>query len=91
LPLETVSKPHCTESLRHYDAEFTIFFLTFSLANVQKTLKTNGAYFVIVTVNPDINVVDMCTSLLGHMQASQGKERDLVGVTQVLVSPQRTP
>jgi ATP-dependent Clp protease ATP-binding subunit ClpC len=39
---------------------------------------TNGAYFVIVTVNPDINAVDMCTSLLGHIQESQGKERDLV-------------
>jgi hypothetical protein len=30
--------------------------------DVQKTLKTNGAYFVTVTVNPDINAVDMCSS-----------------------------
>jgi ATP-dependent Clp protease ATP-binding subunit ClpC len=39
---------------------------------------TNGAYFVIVTIDPDIQAVDMCTSLLGHMQESQEKERDLV-------------
>jgi ATP-dependent Clp protease ATP-binding subunit ClpC len=39
---------------------------------------TNGALFVLVTVDPDIKAIDMCTSLLGHMKESQEKERDLV-------------
>lgn len=39
---------------------------------------SNGAYFVIVTIDPDIKAIDMCKSLLAHMQESQEKERDLV-------------
>ncbi|KAG7353170.1 chaperone ATPase [Nitzschia inconspicua] len=39
---------------------------------------TNGAYFVIVTIDPDIQAIDICTSLIGHMKESQEKERDLV-------------
>jgi ATP-dependent Clp protease ATP-binding subunit ClpC len=39
---------------------------------------SNGAYFVLVTIDPDLKAVDMCVSLLGHMQDSQEKERDLV-------------
>jgi ATP-dependent Clp protease ATP-binding subunit ClpC len=38
----------------------------------------NGAYFVLVTIDPTIQAVDMCVSLLGHLQESQEKERDLV-------------
>jgi hypothetical protein len=61
----------------------------------QKSQKTNGAYLVIVTVNPDINAVDMCTSLLGHMQENQGKERDLmtgrIGVTRLRSKSLFTP
>lgn len=38
----------------------------------------NGAYFVLSTINSDIEAIDMCTTLLTHMQESQEKERDLV-------------
>jgi ATP-dependent Clp protease ATP-binding subunit ClpC len=38
----------------------------------------NGAYFVLTRIDPSIDALDMCQSLLGHMQKSQDKERDLV-------------
>jgi ATP-dependent Clp protease ATP-binding subunit ClpA len=38
----------------------------------------NGAYFVLVTIDPTIQALDVCMSLLGHLQENQEKERDLV-------------
>jgi ATP-dependent Clp protease ATP-binding subunit ClpC len=39
---------------------------------------TNGAYLVLVTIDPSIRAVDACVSLLAHLQESKEKERDLV-------------
>lgn len=41
---------------------------------------TNGALFVLVTIDPAITALDMCQSLLGHMEemGAQETERDLV-------------
>ena len=39
---------------------------------------TNGAYYLMTKIEPDINSVDLCVSLLGHLQESQEDERELV-------------
>ncbi|MGK3738518.1 MAG: ATP-dependent Clp protease ATP-binding subunit ClpC [Bacillariaceae sp.] len=39
---------------------------------------TNGAYYLMTRIEPDINSVDLCVSLLGHLQESQDDERELV-------------
>ncbi|OEU16210.1 AAA_2-domain-containing protein [Fragilariopsis cylindrus CCMP1102] len=39
---------------------------------------TNGAYYLMTKIEPDINTVDLCVSLLGHLQESQEDERELV-------------
>ncbi len=39
---------------------------------------TNGAYYLLTRIDPDIKSVDMCVSLLGHLAESAENERDLV-------------
>ena len=39
---------------------------------------SNGAYYLLTKIDPAIKSVDMCVSLLGHLQESQENERDLV-------------
>jgi ATP-dependent Clp protease ATP-binding subunit ClpC len=39
---------------------------------------SNGAYYVLVQIDPNLKAVDMCESLLGHLQEEKEKEKDLV-------------
>ncbi len=39
---------------------------------------TNGAYYLLTKIDPDIDSVDMCVSLLGHLAENAENERDLV-------------
>ena len=39
---------------------------------------TNGAYYLLTRIDPDIKSLDMCVSLLGHLAESAENERDLV-------------
>lgn len=39
---------------------------------------TNGAYYLITTIDPDVKPINMCESLVGHLKDNQEKERDLV-------------
>mmetsp|Transcript_26920 Transcript_26920/g.30604 ORF Transcript_26920/g.30604 Transcript_26920/m.30604 type:complete len:944 (-) Transcript_26920:40-2871(-) len=39
---------------------------------------TNGAYYLMTRIDPDIKSVDICVSLLGHLQENQENERELV-------------
>lgn len=39
---------------------------------------SNGAYAVITKIDPKVKGIDMCESLLGHLQENEEKERDLV-------------
>jgi ATP-dependent Clp protease ATP-binding subunit ClpC len=39
---------------------------------------TNGAYHVMLKIDSNLKAIDMCDSLVGHMQENQEVERDLV-------------
>ena len=39
---------------------------------------TNGAYYLLTKIDPDIKSVEMCVSLLGHLAEATENERDLV-------------
>mmetsp|Transcript_77565 Transcript_77565/g.225112 ORF Transcript_77565/g.225112 Transcript_77565/m.225112 type:complete len:916 (-) Transcript_77565:660-3407(-) len=39
---------------------------------------TNGAYYLITKIDSDAKPIAMCESLIGHLQESQEKEKDLV-------------
>jgi len=39
---------------------------------------SNGAYYLITRIDPDIKSIDVCVSLLGHLQESKDNERELV-------------
>eukprot|EP00531_Pseudo-nitzschia_arenysensis_P001068 CAMPEP_0116156634 /NCGR_PEP_ID=MMETSP0329-20121206/22934_1 /TAXON_ID=697910 /ORGANISM="Pseudo-nitzschia arenysensis, Strain B593" /LENGTH=897 /DNA_ID=CAMNT_0003653725 /DNA_START=112 /DNA_END=2805 /DNA_ORIENTATION=+ len=39
---------------------------------------SNGAYYLLTQIDSDINSVDMCVSLLGHLAENAENERDLV-------------
>lgn len=38
----------------------------------------NGAYYLLTRIDPDINSIDMCVSLIGHLAENVENERDLV-------------